>query len=60
MVAVGHTLLVIIYHLLQQPDSVYQDLGADFYARRNQEATLRHHVRQLEAAGYQVSLTKAA
>jgi transposase len=60
MVAVGHTILVIIYHLLQQPDSVYQDLGPDFYAQRNQEATKRHHVRQLEAAGYQVSLTKAA
>lgn len=60
MVAVGHTLLVIIYHLLQQPDSVYQDLGPEFYARRNQEAIMRHHVRQLEAAGYQVSLTTAA
>jgi transposase len=60
MVAVGHTILVIIYHLLRHPASVYQDLGADFYAQRNEEAMARHHVRQLEAAGYQVSLTKAA
>jgi transposase len=60
MVAVGHTILVIIYHLLRQSDSVYQDLGPDFYAHRNEEAMMRHHVRQLEAAGYQVSLTKAA
>jgi transposase len=59
MVAVGHTILVIIYHLLQS-QSVYQDLGPEFYARRSEDAMTRHHVRQLEAAGYQVSLTPAA
>lgn len=26
-VAVGHSILVIVYHLLKEPNSLYQDLG---------------------------------
>lgn len=59
-VAVGHTILTIAYHLLRYPDSFYQDLGAHYFKHRNTEAFVRHHVKELETAGYRVSLTPKA
>ncbi|HWE61950.1 MAG TPA: hypothetical protein VHB98_09575 [Chloroflexota bacterium] len=54
-VAVARKLLVIVYHILSthQP---YQELGADYQVRRNQQAIERRAVRQLESLGYVVSL----
>lgn len=61
IVAVGRSLLVIIWHLLQDPDARFHDLGADYYSRHNNPDTRKHnHVRQLEALGYTVTLTPAA
>jgi transposase len=61
IVAVGRSMLVIIWHLLADPDARFQDLGADHFARTiNTEARKRNHVRQLEALGYRVSLESAA
>ncbi len=58
--AVGHTLLVIIWHLLAR-DRDYHDLGADHYDRRSDAKTREHyHIRQLEALGHKVSLGPAA
>ena len=54
-VAVGHSLLVIIYHLLQE-GTHYQDLGASYYDERDREAATRRAVRRLERLGYQVTL----
>jgi transposase len=56
IVAVAHTVLVIIYHLLrdQQP---YTDLGADYFDRLDTARIERHHVRRLEQLGYTVTLT---
>ena len=34
IVAVGRSILVIIWHLLADPDARFNDLGADHYARR--------------------------
>ena len=34
IVAVGRSILVIIWHLLSDPDARFHDLGADFYAAR--------------------------
>ena len=33
IVAVGRSMLVIIWHLLSDPDTPFHDLGADHYAR---------------------------
>ena len=61
IVAVGHSTLVIIWHLLSDPDARFHDLGPDYYAARTDpERRKRNHIRQLEALGYTVTLHPAA
>jgi transposase len=61
VVAIGRSMLVIIWHLLADPDARYADLGSDFYDTRiNPERRRRNHIRQLEALGYKVTLEPAA
>ena len=59
-VAVAHTILVIVWHVLHD-GIAYTDLGADFYSERNdpdlQKARL---VRQLKELGYDVEISPAA
>jgi transposase len=60
-VAVGRSMLVIIWHLLADPDARYVDLGPEHYARAiNTETKKRNHIRQLQALGYTVTLQPAA
>lgn len=56
IVAVSHTLLVIVYHMLrdQRP---YQDLGADYFERLDVVRLQRRYVRGLEQLGFAVTLT---
>jgi hypothetical protein len=54
-VAVGHSLLVIIYHLLRD-GTLYQDLGPGYFDERDRQATQRRLVRRLEGLGYRVAL----
>ena len=51
----GHTILVIVYHMLknQQP---YRDLGSDYFDRRNSEQLKWSLIRRLEGLGLQVSV----
>ena len=61
LVAVGRSILVIIWHLLSDPDAHFVDLGPDFHVKRNDpERRKRAHIGQLEALGYTVTLTPAA
>jgi transposase len=61
IVAVGRSILVIVWHLLSDPEARYHDLGADFYDNRlGPERKKRTHVRQLQALGYKVTLEPAA
>jgi transposase len=61
IVAVGRSILVIVWHLLADPDARFHDLGPGFYdTHRNTERQRRNHVRQLEALGYKVTLQPAA
>jgi transposase len=61
IVAVGRSVLIIVWHLLSDPDAHYQDLGPDYYdTHTNQQRAKRNHVRQLEALGYKVTLEPAA
>ena len=61
VVAVGRSLLVIIWHLLAYPEARFHDLGTDFYDRHvNTAAKRRNHIQQLEALGYKVTLEPAA
>ena len=59
-IAVGHSILVICWHLLTT-NTDYDDLGGDYFARRGN--TARHQdrlVQQLQDLGYQVTLKKTA
>jgi transposase len=58
-VAVGHTLLVIIYHLLRAPD-IYHELGGSYFDQHQRPAVQRRLVRRLEALGYSVHLEPRA
>ncbi len=61
LVAVARSILVIIWHLLANPDADYHDLGANFYdSRIDKERRKRQLIQQLEALGLQVTLTPAA
>jgi transposase len=61
IVAVGRSILVIIWHLLSDPQARFVDLGPDFYDNRiGPERKKRNHIRQLEALGYKVTLEPAA
>lgn len=59
-VAVGHTILAIVYHLLKHPDSLYRDLGVHYYDQRVRQVVERRLVRRLEALGYRVVLEPVA
>jgi transposase len=59
-VAVGHSILVVCWHLLTN-DCDYQDLGGDWFTRRTDTDKRRDHlIRQLHDLGYGVTLTNLA
>jgi transposase len=58
-VAVGHSILVIVYHLLRD-GAVYEDLGHTYFDRRDRAALERRLVARLEALGHTVTLAPAA
>jgi hypothetical protein len=61
IVAVGRSILVIVWHLLADPDARFHDLGPDFYdSRVGPERNNHNYIRQLEALGYKVTLEPAA
>jgi hypothetical protein len=56
VVAVGHTLLVIIYHRLRtgQP---YAEHGADYFDTLDTTRITQHHVQRPGQLGYEVTIT---
>jgi len=61
IVAVGRSILVIIWHLLGDDTARFNDLGPGYYdSRINPEHKKRNHIRELEALGYKVTLQPAA
>jgi transposase len=60
-VAVARSIAVIIWHLLNDRDARYHELGPDHYQHRiDKHKKTRQHIRGLEALGYQVTLTQTA
>lgn len=57
--AVAHSILIIIYHLLRDR-SAYQDLGGNYFDERDRQAVEKRLVRRLERMGYQVELQPMA
>jgi transposase len=59
LIAVGHTILTIVYTLLTRKQS-YQDLGAAYFDQREQHRVERRLVQRLERLGYEVALQPRA
>jgi transposase len=58
--AVAHTMIVIVWHLLHDASS-YQELGPDYFDKRNDAGTRqRYLIRELEKLGNTVHLEPAA
>jgi len=55
-IALAHTLLIIVYHLLAQKEE-YQDLGGTYFDELDREQKEKRLVRQLEKLGFEVALT---
>lgn len=59
LIAVGHSILVIFYHMLKTGTS-YTDLGGDFFDRLQPERLTRYYVKRLERLGHKVTLESRA
>ena len=61
LVTIERSILVIVWHLLNDPHARFVDLGPDFYERRiDKDRRTRDLVRQLNVLGHQVTLSPAA
>jgi transposase len=59
--AVARSILVIVWHLLKDPQARFTDLGADWHARKtDRDKKISGHLRQLRALGLEVTVTEAA
>ena len=55
LVAVGHTIVVIVWHVLKKKAS-YQELGGDYFDRRYKEQQKKRLIKQLESLGLKVTV----
>jgi hypothetical protein len=55
LVALGHTILVIVYHILKR-GTIYEELGGNYLDQLEPERMTRQLVRRLEQLGHKVSL----
>jgi transposase len=59
VVAVGHTILSVVYHMLKH-ETTYAELGADYFDRIEPERLTRYLVKRLESLGHHVILNPQA
>lgn len=59
LIAVAHTILVIVYHLLTRQEP-YRELGANYFDERERQEVERRLVRRLQHLGYEVVLQPCA
>jgi transposase len=59
LVAVAHSLLTVIYHMLRE-DTAYRDLGPQFLDRLRADHLVRFHLRRLQQLGLEVAITSPA
>lgn len=55
-VAVAHSMLIAIYHMLKD-DAHFQDLGAEYYNQFNTERKINAYLKKLKALGWQPPVT---
>lgn len=56
-VAVGHTILIMAYHVIKE-QSTYKELGADYFDRLNERHLIKRLTSRIIALGYDVELKK--
>lgn len=59
LVAVGHSILVIVYHVLAKRAS-YEELGGDYFERQDVEQQRKRLIRRLEGLGVKVTVEAVA
>lgn len=59
IIAVGHGILVIVYHILSRR-TPYQELGGNYFERQNVQEQKSRLIRKLEALGLKVTVEEAA
>ena len=57
-VAVAHSMLVAIYHILKE-GVVFKDLGADYYNQFNRERKINAYLKKLKALGWEPQVVAA-
>lgn len=57
-VAVAHSMLIAIYHILKD-GMVFKDLGADYYNQFNKERKINTYLRKLKALGWEAPVVSA-
>lgn len=60
LLAVAHSLITVIYHLLANPGLHFQDMGEDYFDRRDAEQTKAQLIKRLGKLGWDVTLTPKA
>ena len=58
IMAVAHTMLIAIYHVLSGAE--FNDLGADYYTRFNKDKKIQSHLKQLKKLGWSPPEEKTA
>ncbi len=58
IVAVAHSMLITVYHILRH-GTVYRELGADYFDERHKEARIRQHVKALQRLGSKVIISSS-
>ena len=59
VVAVGHSILVVVYHMLKEGRE-YEELGDTYFDERERERVAQRAVQRLEALGFRVQLEAKA
>ena len=58
-VAVGHSILVMTYHMLKKRES-YKELGSDYFDQRKKDSVIKNSIKRLESLGLKVTVEAAA
>jgi len=59
-VAVAHSILIIVYHLMKDPTATFEELGGDYFVKRSKGDQKRRALKTLTTLGYAVELTPVA
>ena len=57
LLAVAHSMITVVYHLLKDPKLEFRDLGEDYFDKRDAEQTKRQLIKRFNKLGYDVTLT---